>query len=218
MSFINRMIKTITSPDKAMEEVAKEPHIEEALVIVAIYAVLTAVSTYLAATHMKYEYIGMDSAGLGTITAVMTVVMGLVMPFIGWVVATVVLYLFSMVFGGDGKFMTVLTAIGYSSLVKIFLLIVSILLLTQAPYLTIQMDPSNPFGSLGDMSTYTKNPFVLVSSLLTLVGLLWSCLIGVYGLKHAEKLSFTSAAIVVGVPTLIYIALQYGSIVLGLLG
>lgn len=216
MNFLERIIGTIVNPDKTMEDIAKEPRWEEALVIVGIYAVLFAIYSYLQTSHIIYEYVGIEMpAGMATITAVTTVVEGLLMPFIFLVIIAVVLHLLAMAFGGSGKFMAVLTAIGYSTLVKIFFVILAILLLTQAPYVTIQYDVNNPFAMLSNMKAFTDNIYVVAGSLVVLVGLIWSCLIGIFGLKHTEKLSFTSAAIVVGVPALIYIAITYGSKLLG---
>lgn len=216
MNFIERITGLISSPDKTMADIAKEPRIEEALVVVAAYAIFSGIAAYLSATHITYVY-PEGTPNMGALTTIVSLISGLIMPFIGWLIATVVLYLFAMVFGGDGKFTTVLTAIGFSSLVKIFALIIGILLLTQAPNITLTIDPSNPLSSLSDMSSYTRNPFVLASSLVGLLGLLWSCFIGVFAIKHTEKLSMTSAAIVVGVPTLLYIVLQYGSILLSII-
>jgi hypothetical protein len=215
MNFVERIIGTLTSPDKTMADIAKEPRLEESLVIMAVYAILAAISAYLAVTHIKYVYPA-GTPDMGGIMAIITAIGGLIMPFIGWAVVTAVLYLFSMVFGGEGKFLTVLNAIGFSSLVKIFSAVLAILLLTQAPFLTLEIDPNNPFGMMNDpaMKSYTTNPFVLGSNLLNLLGLLWSSLIGVFAIKHTEKLSLKTAAIVVGIPLAIYIVLQYGALLL----
>jgi hypothetical protein len=148
---------------------------------------------------------------------IITVVGSLIMPFIVWVIISVVLYLFSMVFGGEGKFTAVLTAVGLSTFVKIFAAIISILLLTQAPHTTVEISSSNPLSSLDAMADFYKNTYVLLSSLVILAGLLWSSYIGVFGIKHTEKLKMTSAAIVVGVPLVLYIILQYSSLLLGFL-
>ncbi len=45
-----------------------------------------------------------------------------------------------MVFGGEGKFTSVLTAVGLSAFVKIFAVAISILLLTQAPHVTVEIE------------------------------------------------------------------------------
>jgi hypothetical protein len=148
---------------------------------------------------------------------IVTVIAGLISPFIVWLIISVALYLFSMVFGGEGKFTAVLTAIGLSTFVKIFAAIISILLLTQAPHVTVEISSSDPLSSVGAMKDFYKDTFVMLSSLVILAGLLWSSYIGMFGIRHTEKISLKSAAIVVGVPLVLYVVLQYGSMLLSLL-
>ncbi|WP_424358836.1 YIP1 family protein [Methanocella sp. MCL-LM] len=211
MNFIERIIGTITSPDKTMADVCKEPRWEEGLVIVGLYAILTAVYMFLYNSHITYVS---DVPGLEQITLITTIIMGLVMPLIGWIISTAVLFLLAMAFGGEGKFTTLLSGIGFSELVKIFAVVIAAILITQAPYLTIEMSQSNPMASMTAAAEFTSNIFVLVSQVVFLLGLLWSCLIGIFALKHCQKLSFKSAAIVVLVPTIIYIVIQYGALLL----
>jgi len=211
MNFIERIIGVITNPGKTMEDICKEPRWEEALIIVGVYAIITAVMMYMSSSHISYIS---DVQGMAEITMIMTIVMGLVLPLIGWVISTVVLFLLAMAFGGDGKFTTLLTAIGFSELVKILAVIVSIILLTQAPYLTIEISQSNPMASVTAASEYSKNIFVLAGNIIFLLGLIWSCVIGIFALQRCQKLSFKSAAIVVLVPMVIYIVIQYGAMLL----
>ena len=211
MNFIERIIGTITNPDKTMADVCKEPRWEEGLVIVGLYAILTAVYMFLYNSHITYVS---DVPGLEQITLITTIIMGLLMPLIGWIISTAVLFLLAMAFGGEGKFTTLLSGIGLSELVKIFAVIIAAILITQAPYLTIEMSQSNPMASMTAAAEFTSNIFVLVSQVVFLLGLLWSCLIGIFALKHCQKLSFKSAAIVVLVPTIIYIVIQYGALLL----
>lgn len=218
MNFIERITGLITNPDKTMEDVAKEPRIEEAAVVVAIYAVLAAISAYVLQSHITYVYTGATNVpDMSGVMSIVTVITGLIAPFIMWVIIAVVLYLFSMVFGGEGKFTAVLTAMGLSAFVKIFAVAISILLLTQAPHVTVEIDTSNPLSSIGAMTDFYKDTFVLLSSLVILAGLIWSSYIGVFGIKHTEKISLKSAAIVVGLPLALVIILQYSSLVLGFL-
>lgn len=214
MNFIERLIGTITSPGKTMEDVCKEPRWEEALVIVGLYAIFTAVMMYLSTSHIQYIS---DIPGMQQLTLISTVIMGLLYPVIGWIVSTVVLFLLAMALGGEGKFTSLLTAIGYSELVKIFAVILGIILLTQAPYLTIEVSQSNPMASVTAAAEYSKNIFVVASNIVGLLGLLWSCAIGIFALKSCQKLSLKSAAIVVIVPLVLYIAITYGAMILSLL-
>ncbi len=63
MNFIERITGLITNPDKTMEDVAKEPRIEEAVVVIAIYAILSAISAYVMSSHITYIYTDSKYAG-----------------------------------------------------------------------------------------------------------------------------------------------------------
>lgn len=211
MNFIERITGVITSPDKAMQDICKEPRWEEALVIVGLLAIFSAISGYLAGTHITFtgEIQGMDASMMNTITLITTVVSGLIMPFVVWIVATLVLFLLAMAFGGDGKFTSLLTGIGYSFVVKIFFAIIAMLILTQAPYITLEYSQSAT-EMIAAQEPYTSSILVLASNVILLIGLLWSCWIGIHALKHCQKLSFKSAAIVVIIPLAIYLIISYG--------
>lgn len=211
MNFIERITGTITSPDKTMADVCKEPRWEEALVIVGLLAILSAIYGYLQGTHMVFtgSVQGMDASMMNTITLITTVVSGLIMPVIVWIVATVVLFLIAMALGGDGKFSSLLTGIGYSFIVKIFFTIIAMLVLTQAPYVTIEYTQSTT-DMLAAQAPYTSSIFVLASNAILLIGLLWSCWIGILALKHCQKLSMKSAAIAVIIPLVLYLIITYG--------
>jgi hypothetical protein len=217
MNFIERITGLITNPDKTMEDVAKEPRIEEAVVIIGIYAVLSAIFAYVMSTHITYVYTDSNMPDMSGVMSIVTVIGGLIVPFITWVIIAVVLYLFSMVFGGEGKFTSVLTAVGLSALVKIFAIAIGIVLMTMAPHVTVEISSSNPLSSIGAMTDFYKDTFVMLGSLVTLAGLLWSSYIGVFGIKHTEKLTLKNAALVVGIPLALYIIMQYSSLVLSFL-
>ena len=219
MSFIERIIGTFTNPDKAMADVCKEPRWEEALLIVGLLAVFAALSGYMGSKHISFTGEipgGVDASMMNTITMITTVVGGLLGPFITWIVATVILFLLAMAFGGEGKLTSLLTGIGYSFIVKIIFVIISMLLLTQAPYLAVEYS-SNAAAIIQAQAPYTSSMFVIASSIVGLIGLLWSCLIGVFALKHCQKLSLKSAAIVMIIPLAIYIIITYGLMILSMI-
>jgi hypothetical protein len=138
-----------------------------------------------------------------------TVVTGLILPFILWVIIAAVLYLFAMVFGGEGKFLALLSCIGYSQLPKIFVTLILLVLLTQAPVITYEISSSGQTTIL-DGGT-SSSLLTIAQQIVGLIGLLWSCLIGVFAVKYILKLSTKSAALVVGVPLVLYLVITYGA-------
>jgi hypothetical protein len=210
MNFIERIIGLITSPDKTMADIAKEPKIEEAVVVVAIYAIVAAISAYIASSHINYVFTDPSLEGLTGIMTAITVVTGLIIPFVFWVIITAALYLFAMVFGGEGKFLALLSGIGYSQLPKIFITLILLVLLTQAPVITYEISSSGQTRIIDGGATASSLVSIL-QQVVSVIGLLWSCVIGVFAVKYILKLSTKSAALVVGVPLVLYLAFTYGA-------
>jgi hypothetical protein len=221
MKFMERMTGILLKPGETMKDIIKEPRIEEALVIVGIYAILSMLSAYVASTHITYIYDvpGTDTmSGLRSIITVITLVFGLIMPFISWMIVSGILHLFSMAFGGSGKFYPpVVTGIGYSAIVKIFAVIIAILLLTQTPVITLEISSSNLSGIASMAKDLYSSPFYILSQIVVLVGLLWSSYLGALAIKEGEKLTLTQALMVVGIPLVLYLVVSYGSMVLSYL-
>ena len=221
MKFMERLTGILLKPGETMKDIIKEPRIEEALVIVGIYAILSMLSAYVASTHITYIYDvpGTDTmSGLRSIITVITLVFGLIMPFISWMIVSGILHLFSMAFGGSGKFYPpVVTGIGYSAIVKIFAVIIAILLLTQTPVITLEISSSNLSGIANMAKDLYSSPFYILSQIVVLVGLLWSSYLGALAIKEGEKLTLTQALMVVGIPLVLYLIVTYGSMVLSYL-
>ncbi len=175
MKFVERLTGILVKPGETMKDIIKEPRIEEALVIVGIYAILSMLSAYVASTHINYIYDipGTDAmSGLRSIMTIVTLVFGLIMPFISWMIISGILHLFSMAFGGSGKFYPpIVTGIGYSDIVKIFAVIIAIVLLTQTPVITMEISSST---NLSNISSMTKDlyssPFYILSQIVVLCG------------------------------------------------
>ena len=221
MKFTERLTGILVKPGETMKDIIKEPRIEEALVIVGIYAILSMLSTYLVTSHVKYVYDvpGMDStSGLQSIITLVTLVFGLIVPFIYWLIISGVLHLFSMAFGGSGKFYPhIVTGIGYSEIVKIFAIIISILLLTQTPVITLEISSSNLSSVTSMAKDLYSSPFYILSQIVLVLGLLWSSYLGALAIKEGEKLTMTQALMVVGIPLVLYLIVSYSTLVLGFL-
>ena len=56
MNFTQRVIGVFTNPDKTMNDIVNDPRIEEAIVIVGIYAILAMLSSYILSSHISYIY------------------------------------------------------------------------------------------------------------------------------------------------------------------
>jgi hypothetical protein len=218
MKFIERLTGIFMKPGETMKDIAREPRIEESVVIVGIYAILFMLYTYVSTTRLNiiYDMPGLDAAsGLRTIMTVVSLVFSLVMPFIIWLIIAGVLHLFAMAFGGSGKFYpNIVTGIGYSQIVKIFTILIALILLTQVPVMTMHISSSNPLAAVSAAGELSKNIYYLLSSLVVLIGVIISSYLGMLAIKEGEKLTMTQAAMVVGIPLAIYVIYNIASVLL----
>lgn len=223
MNYIDRIMGMFINPVGSMKDVVKDPRIEEALVIVGIYAIFSMVKSYVQTSHiqMVYNIAGADQTGLiQSIGVVMSLVFGFISPLICWPIITGILHAFSLMFGGEGKFYPqMMTAVGYTTIVKIVTVVIGILLLTQAPVVTMVISEQNALASTQSVtSAFYSSPYYVAATLVMMLGVVWSSLICVFAIKEGEKLSLASSAIVVGVPLVVYILFTYGtSLILGML-
>ena len=217
MNFIERIIGTFSNPDKTMEDITKEPRIEESLVIVVAYAILAMIASYIALSHINFVVTdgSMDSNALKMISLIFGLGGVLVVTLLAWPIITAVLHLFSMIFGGEGKiYPSMMTAIGYSQLPKLIAAVVLIGMATQAPMTTVEVSSTGGYS----MPTVATGSLYWVQMAATWIFLLWSCYLGALAVKHGEKVSMKNALLTVGIPLAIYALLTFGmSLLTGLI-
>lgn len=213
MNFTERIKGVFVNPDKTMDDIASKPRIQEALLIVGIYAVLGLVSTYVMSTHMTFVYsiAGTSQSLLNTIQTMSVIVRfaeGFIAPLIFWLIITGILHVFAMLFKGKGKYYPqMLTALGYTDLVKIIAIIITILLYTQLPYVTIDITSSNTFAIISAVKStgITQSVYYMAGYIIMILGVIVSSLMGMFAIKNGEKLTLVQSAIVVGIPLLVYL-------------
>ncbi len=150
MSFAEKITGIITNPKETMKSIAEEPHIEEAVMIVGIYAVLSALMGYVQLNKVTYIYEGFENmpSSMQSIMTISAVVGGLLGAFIIWLIGTGVIHLISMALGGEGKFHPQMTTIiGYSMVPLIFGGIISLLLVFSSDPVTITISRTNPMAA-----------------------------------------------------------------------
>ena len=60
MNFIERVKGIISEPKKNMNNISEQPMIEEAVMIIGIYAILTAIAAYIQSYKITYVFEGLD--------------------------------------------------------------------------------------------------------------------------------------------------------------
>ncbi len=199
MNFAEKFVETIKNPKNAMKYVAEQPMIEEAVAIVGIYAILTALAGYVQSYKITYIYEGFENmpSSMQSAMTIFAVVGGLIGAFILWLVGAGIIHLISMALGGEGKFYPqMMTVVGYSMIPLIFASIISLVMLFMLEPMTITISRTNPAA----VKELYNNPYILASSIIGLIMQIWFSIILFFGIQSAHKLTPAKSAIAAGIP------------------
>ena len=199
MSFVDRVKGIISEPKKIMNDISEQPMIEEAVMIIGIYAILTAIAAYIQSYKIIYNFEGLDNMpySMQSLMTIITMVGALIAPFITWIIVTGVIHFLSLAAGGEGKFYPqMMTIMGFSMLPMIFNGIISIGLFSMIEPQTINISTANPAA----MKELYTNSYLLVSMLVGMIIEVWSTIILYFGIMSAHKLSSNSSAIIAAIP------------------
>lgn len=213
----NSLINVLTRPGTFFENAARgNSDLKIPALIVLAGAIVAAALGYI---------VGSPVSGLmaGAMPSIGTVVLlaAIIAPFIGtfffWALWAGLIYGISAGFGGKGTFRQTLEFIGYGYIPQIMgSLLTLVVALEYIPRVTIphiRFDPADPNAGqvLQDATkTLMHDPammaYIQLATIISIVFLLWSANIWIFGVKNSRQLTLRNAAICVGLPVLIYIA------------
>lgn len=213
MGFKEKIIGTITNPDNETKSIAEHPLIEEAVLIVGIYAVIGAIAAYIQSYKITFVLEGLENmpSSMQSIMAISAFIFALIGPFIIWFIVTGVLHLLSMAAGGEGKFYPqMMTVTGYSTLPMIFAVIINIGIFSFIEPQTIIISQTDPMAV---KNMYASPPFI-ISGIAGILLQSWSTIILFFCVRNAHKLSSRTSAVIAAIP----LAFSVLSLILALWG
>jgi hypothetical protein len=152
--------------------------------------------------------------GMESIIAISTTLGALLGIFVFWAIWAGVFYLVSSVFKGQGTFKRSLEFVGYGYLPQIFgAILTSIVALQYIPRVIVPhitsaatQDPQLIQEAVKAlMHDPAMREMTQITSIISIVFLLWSANIWIFGMQHARRLSPRDAALCVGIPVVAYI-------------
>lgn len=197
MSFVERVKGIISEPKKYMNNISDQPMIEEAVMIIGIYAIITAIGAYIQTYKMPNNFQGLDNMpySMQSLITISAIIGALIMPFIVWIIVTGVIHLLSIAAGGEGKFYPqMMTLVGFSMLPLIFNGIISI-------GFSSMIETMN-FADPTALKELYSNPYFVVQMLVGIIIDVWSTIILYFGIMSAHKVSSNSSAIIAAIPLL----------------
>ncbi len=200
MDFVEKITAAIKTPKNAMKSIAEQPMIEEAVMIVGVYAVLGAASAYVQSFKMTYVFEGFGNTPMQSMITIFSVVGAVISPFLIWLVGTGIVHLISMALGGEGRFYPqMMTVVGYSFIPMLFGSIIALALLFIMEPMTITVSATNQKA----VEEIYKNPYFITSSVIGMLMQVWGAAIIFFGVQSAHRLTPSKSAIAAGIPLVV---------------
>jgi hypothetical protein len=181
--------------------------------ILLVLGIVSAINAYFVSSPTAKMMDGISS-GLGAVTIVGALMVGFIGAFVFWILWTGVFYLVSLLFKGQGTFKRTLEFVGYGYLPQIFgAILTSIVVLQYIPKVIVPRITSaatqDPQLIQEAVKTLMHDPAMMEMTqftlLISIVFLLWSANIWIFGLQKARNLSTCDSALCVAIPVVGYI-------------
>lgn len=190
MSFFEKIIGVIKKPENEMKGIAENPMIEEAVMIMGVYAALGAIFAYIMSFNMKIDLEGFDD--FRSTFTIIVIVSAFISVFIFWPITTGIIHLLSIASGGEGKFYPqMMTITGFSMLPMIPAAIINIgLFLIMGAQIPVTSNP---------MEVNTGQP-IIFSEIAGVIFQIFSTIILYYGIRNAHNLSSRTSGVIASIP------------------
>jgi hypothetical protein len=208
------LLNALISPDSFFSEaMGEKENLTTPALIVLAGSIIAAAYGYLIG-GLTAKMMASAMPGIDTIITASSVIGAVIGTFIFWIITACVIYAFSFGFKGQGSFRRVFEFVGYGYLPQVFgSLITLVAAIEYVPRITV---PAISAAALQDpvlVQQLVKNlmhdPAMMeltqITTLITIVFMLWSANIWIFGVKHARKLSPRDAALCVGIPVVAYV-------------
>jgi hypothetical protein len=195
------------------DAIAEKENLKVPILIVLALGIVSAVNGYLIGGLTGKMMAGLIP-GMESMIAISTILGALLGIFVFWGIWAGVFYLISSLFKGKGTFKRSLEFIGYGYLPQIFGAILTVIVAIQ--YIPRVIVPEITTAASQDpqliqeaVKTLMHDPAMMemtqIISIISIVFLLWSANIWIFGIRNARQLSERDSALCVGIPVVIYI-------------
>jgi hypothetical protein len=161
--------------------------------------IVGAITTYTTMMSTLQSFMSMDFIeGAGQIIIAIVLIIGSIIGVaFSWLLYTVIFYIISIIFSGEGDFKRSMEFVAYGFIPNIVSSII-------AAYYTSKVFSNIDLASVTDpqaiQDMILSDPSMQIASVLGIIFTLWSANIWIFGVKYARNLSLKNAVITVGVP------------------
>ena len=195
------MLEVLTNPDSFFEKkMSEDISFKMPIVIILVVGIIGAINAIIMMQKIMAE-LPSDAAQFASFGAIAGAIGAVIAVFVMWLIYTVVFYVISLAFKGEGEFKRVLQFVGYGFIPSIASGIIGLILMIKAlPTIEFSMDHPELL-----QESIMSNPLVQTSAIIGVIFMLWSANIWIFGLMYSRKLSTKNALITVGIPIGLYI-------------
>lgn len=186
----------------------KVPALMVPVLLVLITGIVGAVTAYLTMTAML-PALPAEAQGIVSIIGIATAVGTVVFSLIIWALQALVFYALSSFYRGSGDMKKSLEAVGYGYVPLIVSALIGLALTYSflSSFTFPAIDFTDPAAAAAFQTMVQTSPLIQAGQVLGVIFLVWAANIWIYGMKYARGLTTRDAAIVVGVPVVLYIVL-----------
>lgn len=185
-----------------------EPSLKVPALIALVFGLIGAVSA-IPMADFTMAMLPAEMQGLGVLMTVFSAGVAFVGGLLAWAIYGFVLYFVSMIFKGQGDLKRTMEFTGYGLIPQIFGGIIG----TYFTYQLLSGLNVPPVTSPEQMVEFSENlvtilatdPLAQIAGLVTILFLIWSANIWIFGMKYARNLSTRDAVLTVGIPVGLYI-------------
>jgi len=195
------MANPLTNPDRFFAELSRrDPNLWIPATIVLLAAIATGI--YIAAVDGVTTTSPSGAAvPFADISVANSVIGGLIIMFVSWLLYAGVFYAISTMLKGVGSFKRVFEFTGYGFITAIIAPIIGLAAVWLA-YPGIDFSVIEPQLM---KQTLMQNPIMRASDIAGIIFLLWSAVIWIFGVKHACDVSRRTATVTVVLPVAVYL-------------
>ncbi len=214
MSLVGRITGILTNPRETVQDISENSHIEDAVLIMGIFAILSAISGYMSQNIIIFEYIGTDQGySEYSGSSVFSFITGFISVTIAWIILSWIVYLCSIAVGGEGSFKKVLIIYSYAYIPVLLGKVVNLILISLMNPIKLVFDfstvssPSSLMFDMMEISTRAlmSDPYYQAVYVITTMVNLWTLVLVILGIKFVHNLSINRALIAVSIPILLVI-------------
>ena len=202
-------LQVLLNPGRFFESrMQEEPSLKVPALIALVCGLIGAVSALMMA-DITVAMLPAEMKGLGWLMVAFFVAVAFIGGFLAWIIYGFIFHIISMAFKGQGSLNRTLEVTGYGLLPQVFGGIIgsifSYLLLSG---LTVPaMSSAEEIAAFSEnlVTVLTTDPLAQVAGIVSILFVIWSANIWIFGMKYARNLSRRDAALTVGIPVGVYI-------------